>query len=290
MAKELIIASSQDAGSGGVRVWLNYHDYAKHLLAGDGGNPWASAGAFLAFFSQAQGLLRPDAAILDVKDLYLSWLATDAAARTELSGKRRTMAALKYLFEAEKPRALLREIITAVAFQLKDATPLVLSAPSPRQWFWLAAAQSSGADIDVSSDDAENAAVYLADFVRAFSDLPISGLVLEERAEAVISEPAPFTAYKPVFNVSKHYRWPVILRLPKSGGPYEFESSDLAMVIGAEPSTTPGLVWAVDASDALWSDQALPALSSGQILYIEIPAQEVPEKVLDYLVKARASV
>jgi hypothetical protein len=286
MAKELTFAN----GSDGVRLWLNYHGYAKHLLAGDDGNPWASAGAFLAFFSQAQGLLRPSVAILDVRDMYLTWLKTDTAARTELSGKRRPMAAMKYVFEAEKPRALLREIISAVAFQLKDSTPLVLSVPSPRHWFWLAASQSSGADIDVSSDDAENAAVYLADFVRAFSDLPISGILLEERAEVTITEQDAFTCYKPVFNVSKHYRWPVCVRLPKQGGPYQFDATDIAMVIGAEPSNPTGIVWAVDVSDAAWSASSLPALSSEQILFIDIPTNEVPEKVLDTLNKVRASL
>jgi hypothetical protein len=269
---------------------LKYHGYAKHLLAGDDGNPWANAGAFLAFFSQAQGLLRPSVAILDVRDLYLTWLKTDGAARTELSGKRRPMAAMKYLFEAEKPRALLREIITAVAFQLKDSTPLVLSLPSPRHWFWLAASQSTGADIDVSSDDAENAAVYLADFVRAFSDLPISGILLEERAEITITEQDAFTCYKPVFNVSKHYRWPVCLGLPKQGGAYQFDATDLTMVIGLDPVDVSGIIAAVDVSDAVWADSAVPVLSTGQILFVDIPTHEVPEKVLDTLNKVRASL
>lgn len=294
MAQELTFASSLSDGSGGVRLWLDYHAYAKRLLIAEDANPWANAGTFLAFFSQAQGLLRPEAAILDVKDLYQSWLKSDAKAKTELAGKRRPMAALKYLFEAEAPRALLREIITAVSFQLKGSVPLVLSVPSPRHWLWWAVSESTGADMEVLADDAENAAVYLADFVRAFSDLSLSGVLLVERPHVALPEANPFVCYKPVFNVAKHYRWPVALRLPTAEIPEVIDASDVSLVIGsapaAAPSTPSGMIWAVDVGGALWSGQDLPSLAAGQIFFVEIPADEIPEKVLEGLGTVRKAL
>jgi hypothetical protein len=160
--------------------------------------------------------------------------------------------------------------------------------PSPRHWFWWTVTQSSGNDIEVSDDDAENAAVYLADFIRAFSDLPISGIMLVERADCPLSGDSPFACYTPVFNVTKHYRWPVVLRLPAQGGPYAVDANDVALAIGAHPLRDGIMPWAVDVSAALWSGQNLPELGARQILNVDIPADEVPEKVLDYLKKVRA--
>ena len=287
MAQDLQFASSPSTESGGVRLWLSYHDYAKRLLLGEGANPWTTAVGFLQFFSQAQGLLKPEVAILDVKDLYKSWLDSDSQARTELAGKRRPMAALKTLLEAEAPRDLLREIITAVAFQLKGGTPLVLAIPSPRHWLWWAANEASGADIEVDADNAENAAVYLADYIRAFSELSIAGVLLVERPEQALEAETPLEAYRPIYNVAKHYRWPVGVRLPSTYASISVSPEDVRYVIGATPLSGSAPVLALDVSKPLWAGETIPDAGPGHIRFVEIPPGENPEKVLEFLGKIR---
>ena len=56
-------------GGSGLKVWLKSSAYTRRLLLGEGGDPWQGAAQFLAYFSQAQGLLRPDVAVVEVGEL-----------------------------------------------------------------------------------------------------------------------------------------------------------------------------------------------------------------------------
>ena len=50
-------------GANRLRVWLESSGYARRLLLGPEGDPWAEGAAkYLSFFSQARGLLRADVA------------------------------------------------------------------------------------------------------------------------------------------------------------------------------------------------------------------------------------
>ena len=63
------------ADKGSIRIWLKSSAYTKRVLLGPGVDPWASGAHYLAYFSQAQGLLKPDVAVLEVGDLYDAWNA-----------------------------------------------------------------------------------------------------------------------------------------------------------------------------------------------------------------------
>ena len=54
------------AGKGSIRVWLKSSAYTRRLLLGAAGDPWISGAHYLAYFSQAHGLLKPDVAVLEV--------------------------------------------------------------------------------------------------------------------------------------------------------------------------------------------------------------------------------
>jgi hypothetical protein len=120
---------------------------------------------------------------------------------------------------------------------------------------------------DLDADHAENAAVYVADWLRRLSGLPLSMLLLDERwtGEAPLPVVAD-AAYKPVSNVTDHYRW-AFGRRTWAG----------VTVLGSTITGTP-----VPAEYWLNEDATAPG---GDFLLADIPANAVPETVLAQLAK-----
>ncbi|MDP3288871.1 MAG: hypothetical protein Q8M64_11225, partial [Methyloversatilis sp.] len=129
------ILPGQQGGSG-LKVWLKSSAYTRRLLLGEDGDPWLSGARYLAYFSQAQGLLRPDVAVVEVGELFDSWLVRHPEVRAELGSKKRLSFPLRKLLEQDEPRALLAEIVEAVIANLRGQTPLVLAMPSPKHWLF----------------------------------------------------------------------------------------------------------------------------------------------------------
>lgn len=203
------------AGSSAIRVWLKSSAYTKRLLLGaEDADPWGSAAGFLAYFSQAHGLLKPDVAAIEVGDLFEAWNRREGGLEARLGSRRRPATALRKLLEPAVPKAVLAEVVEAVLAHLRGQTPLVLAMPSPRAWLMHANRLAGGADEDLYPDSIEDAAMYVADLIRSVSTFPISGLLLEEQADDRDLGAAFVEPYRSVINVARHYRWSVALRLP----------------------------------------------------------------------------
>lgn len=267
------------SGVPGIRVWLKSSGYARRLLLGDAGDPWESAAGYLAFFNQAHGLLKPDVGVVDVGDLYRSFLARHPALATEMASRKRATFPLKRMLEEDGPRRLLAEVVEAVAASLRGQTPLVLAMPAPRRWLGEAAALAGRAEVEIDADMIEDAAMYMADLARAVSGLPIGGLLLEEDAAA---EDGDLSACRPLVNVARHYRWGLALR----GRPGR-AASDFDTVISAEPPVVEDLALGLDVSSSLWDGAPLRGLDAGQFYFAEIPVGAEPEAVLHHLARLR---
>ena len=281
-----LLAGSQ--GGKGIRVWLKYSAYTSRLLLGEAGDPWRSAAEYLAYFSQAHGLLRPDVAVVEVGELYNSWLARHPELQGELGAKRRVTFPLRKLLEPVGPREVLAEVLDAVATHLRGQVPLVLAMPSPRAWLYRANQLAGCDDIDPESGDIEDAAMYVADLLRSVSQLPIAGLLFEEDIPGSVLDPVDVELYRPVLNVAHHYRWSVALRLgsePLQAWPNE---DDVQAVIGAPAPIEGGsCAIGVDVGTALWSGENLPPLGEKQFYFVEIPRSHQPEQVLEHLARLR---
>ncbi|MGR7995845.1 hypothetical protein [Xanthobacter sp. ZOL 2024] len=270
------------SGVPGIRVWLKSSGYARRLLLGAAGDPWESAAGYLAFFNQAHGLLRPDVGVVDVGDLYRSWATRHPALAAEMGSKKRAAFPLKRMLEEEGPRRLLAEVVEAVAASLRGQTPLVLAAPAPRRWL-TEAAQMAGRDgIDVDADMVEDAAMYMADLMRAVSALPIGGLLLEEGADTPATDRA---GYRPLVNVARHYRWGLALR-----GRAGAATGDFDTLIAPRPTDSDAhgdVALGLDVSNTLWDGTELAPLAAGQFYFAEIPVGAEPEAVLHHLARLR---
>ncbi|BAL25456.1 hypothetical protein [Azoarcus sp. KH32C] len=276
------------AGGGGVRVWLKSADYTLRLL-GNGGDPWAGAAQYLAYFSQAHGLLRPDVAVVEVGGLYDSWLVRHPELKAELGAKRRLAWPLRKWLEAEPPRAILAEVLAAVVAHLRGQVPLVLAMPSPRHWLYRANVLAGREDVELDGDGIEDAAMYVADVLRSVSHLDVAGLLFEERDDDARFGPLEVERYRPVLNVARHYRWSVALRLGDAPLAAQPAIEDVQALIGpAAAIHGADVATGLDVSEALWAGQEIPARGARQFWFAEIPREQKPESVLENLARLRA--
>lgn len=288
MSRSLADLMPAEGAPVGIRVWLKSSAYTRRLLLGESADPWESASKYLSYFSQAQGLLKPDVAVIEVGELFDAWLGRNPGVRPELAGKRKLSFPLRKLLEQAQPRALLAEIVEAVLAHLRGQMPLVLAMPSPRHWLGHANMLAGRADIEVDPDSIEDAAMYVADLARAVSVYEVGGLLFEEDVADRHAGPADIDLYRPIINVAKHYRWPLAVRL----GGLEFVANaalaGIEVLIGKSGLQVPSMAQGVDVSAMLWRNEPIPALLQSQFYFVEVPKDERPEHVLDCLARLRA--
>lgn len=290
MSQSLADTLPDGTDKAGLTLWLKSSGYARRLLLGPAGDPWQSAAQYLAFFTQAQGLLRPDVAVVEVAELYQSWVGRHPDLATEMAAKRRTSLPLRKLLEAEGPRKLLAEVLEAVDGSLRGRVPMVLALPAPRAFLRLANHWIGRGDAEVQPDDVEDAAMYMADLLRAVSTLPVGGVLLEDGPAEAATNAEDVAGYSALMNVARHYRWPLVLRLtgtPDAAALAAAAAGADAVIAGIGAESLAGKAVGVDAGAALWEQGALPAPDPWRFAFVEIPPEMKPEAVLDGLGRLR---
>ena len=243
-------------------VLLDHRQYAQAVLLRGQPIPWADAVEYAQFLRQAQGLLRPDSTLLDLGVWYAQALDGDPALRAAMAARSRRGFALKTLLAAEGLSSAAVELATVVS--RTSAAPLIVQIPSPMLWLAQTHVQAgAGSVADLDEAAAENAAMYVADWLRRLSALPVSLLLLDERWTAAGTlTPVEPVAYTPVTNVAAHYRWTMGRRMA-----YGIEVLGSALSGAVVPP-------------AFWLDKEPQSPPSGDFLLAEIPAAAVPETVL----------
>ena len=276
------------AGKGSIRVWLKSSAYTRRLLLGEAGDPWVSGAHYLAYFSQAHGLLKPDVAVLEVGELYDAWNATHSGElAASLGNRRKPVTALRKLLEAEAPRKVLAEVVEAVLANLRGQTPLVLSVPSPRRWSNHANQMTGSNDIALTSDDAEDASMYLADLIRSVSAFPVSGVLLEEGRDAANFNVEDLTRCTSIVNVVRHYRWSLAVRLPNDAVPAPEAVADFDAVISPAIESAGAATLGRDITASFANGSAIAPLSGRQFYFAEINPGLRPESVLEAVAQLR---
>jgi len=189
-------------------VVFDHHDYASAVVLRGRAVPWDNAAAYSAFFAQAQGLLRPDAALLDLKRLYAHLTTGNTGLETAMAARSRTGYALRTLLADDDTNKAVLEFATIFAQTARQ--PVVLRIPSPMEWLMSTHRFGGAEDVgDLAADDAENASMYVSDWLRAFASLPVAGVLLDNRTpnEGQRRVPVALQAYTPIANVTSNYRW-----------------------------------------------------------------------------------
>ncbi len=273
------LLDSIESKKGGL-LWLDATDYAARLLAG-GHAPWLDVAASVAWQRKAQGLLRADVLPLPLAPVAAKWVEANDGLRMAMSAKKRLLAPLRTLLADEALRAHLVELVRGLRASFGGA-PLVLVLPSPRLWPALAyrLAFADAGEIEVTADDADAAAVYIADFLRAFGDAGVDAVALEEDAASAPRSMDDLGMYQPVLNLAQHYRWDVGLLTPRTGA---FDAAALDYVIA--PGPQPGARCnGLRLAPGFWQGEAAPPAT---FRYAGIPADLQPEAVLDRLASLR---
>jgi hypothetical protein len=281
-------------GNGQIRLWLKSSAYARRVLLGENIDPWVGPAQYLAFFSQAQALLKPDVAVLELTELFDSHASAHPEWSEAVHKRRRPASALRRLLESEAPRQLLAEVIEAVLVHLGGRIPLVLALPSPRRWIQHANALTGSEPLALSGDDVEDGAMYIADLLRSVSTQAVSWVMFEEPEAASNFNAEDLAHYQSVVNVIRHYRWSLALRLPDSATPSSSQLAAFDAVITSSPALTSsgsGLDAAVgcDFSTA-FAEGSVPAeLGERRFAFVEIEPGLRPESVLERLTALRGA-
>ena len=279
MTELLIEKLPKPNGSGSLKTWLQADAYAKRILLGSSqANPWESVSSYVNWFSQAQNLTKSHVGIISIADVFDQKIQRDGGLEAKLGNRKKAKVALRRLLEIEDARGLINEVLSAVLAQ--HTQPVVVSIPSPKAWLYHAA-QLAGLNVsEIAEEDIEDSAAYITDLLRALSSHQISGLLLEEMLEDSQWTDAQTQYYRPILNIARHYRWSVVLRLPRDTSISVEASQDYDAVIGnirGNEQTSTG----VDVSVQFNQELELPNLSSGEFYFIEIDEHSLPEKITE---------
>lgn len=264
-------------------LWLDYTAYAGRLLA-NRAVPWLDVDAASGWMRKAQSLLKSDVVALPAGEVVDAWLEAHTGLRGAMGAKRRAVFPLKTLLADEALRAHLVQLARVLRAGF-DKLPLVLVLPSPRLWVARAYAQALPAEVaEVDADAVDAAAAYIADFLRAFADCGLDGLLLEESKESEPATSEDQQLYQPVFNVAAHYRWDVGLRLVADGSGTAAKDG-LSFLLA--PQAHEGLATGIRVPAAFWSGEPAPQAEPGDFRFAEIPVEAQPEGVLERLAVLR---
>ena len=255
-------------------LWLDDELYAARLFA-DGVPPYLSTPDYVAFRSQAAGLLHSDILSLSLRALCSAWLDAHPDLVTRMGAKTRVGAPLRAMFADETLREFLTATVNALSVALREV-PLVLVCPTPESWL-VAAHERCAAPLDsVESDAVEKAAVYLAEFLRAFAECAVDGLLLTADNSRPAAAPDS-SAYRPVLNVAEHYRWPAGFDACRV--PFTAEMAVDSSAFAVSRVVLEGLVTVTALDEEIWRGAPLGELPPGCLFSIISPESQ-PEQVL----------
>jgi len=259
-------------------LWIESGEYCSQLLAG-GNPPLLDGTEYISWHTKSQSLVNSDVATFDALPVIKGWLESNAELLEVMAAKKRATLPLKRLLADEKLRAHLLAIVKGLRSSY-SGRPLVLQIPSPHVWINESYRAAHGITPEVDGDAIDGASVYVADFLRCFSDSGLDGVLLWETEDTSADLRETLGLYQSVFNVAAKYRWDLGIKLPR-GCPEQPGFDQLQFVIARE--NIPGLPTFKDLSDEFWgSDTALSAIA-GEYFYLSIPVGSIPETVLTKL-------
>ncbi len=267
-------------------VWLDDLSYSERILGIDR-RRWLEVNDLIAMRRKLAGLLRPAVTVLPLGLLAQEWLSGDARLQQAIAAKKRAIVPLRTLLDDDALRARLIQLAKALRSTF-STIPLVLALPSPRRWVAdiYRSAFGSEAPVEVGMEEADSASVYVAQFLRGFSESGVDIILLIEDAGSEPASEQELNWYRPVLNVAGHYRWDVGVQLPGAAG---FTGLIPGIDFLIAPRALPACVSGITTPAAFWSGAPAPALPAGGFRFAEIPAACAPEQVLDRLAVLRAA-
>ncbi len=251
-------------------LWLDATAYAERLLS-QGSVPWSDTTAALAWYGKLSGLLRPDILSVPLTSLIPHVLAARPELKDAMRARSRALFPVRTLLADERLRGLTRALCTGVC-RTAGGHPVVLTLPTPGALTRCAYETAHGGSMEdvFEPEDFEDAAAYVADFLRELADSGLAGMALIADEQDADLPDAATIAFRPVTNVAQHYRWltGVVLQGTSDATPPGVDFAVASGPVGALPT----FVWGR-------TDTALRAWT--------IPVDAEPEGVLARLEELR---
>lgn len=258
-------------------IWLDYYAYAQRLFEEKPNEMWHDADKFLAIVSQAHQLLKSDVLIIPVGEFYLQALKENADTWREQKKKKMTLS-IKNILAEERMLELVKVVLDGVNSLYSGKLPIVLSFPSPFQLLKQVKDILAFTDVEITEDDIDRVAMYIADLFRTFATINFTAIVLEEQSEP-FSLAQLVNLLQPIRNVAEHYEWLFGLKLVE-----DLTTNDADFLLKENGNRATNELCKVGGGlvEAFWQDEnALSNDATFDFLYGAIPANAIPEKVLE---------
>lgn len=259
-------------------LWLDDMAYSERLLA-SGHADWLDTADVVAFRRKATGLLGLDVVVLPVDVVARAWLDVKPELRLAMAAKERAVAPLRLLLADPGFRGKLDEFVRALRAAL-HGRPVVLLMSSPRKWIGDAyrVAFGEAAQVSIGPDQVDSSAVYVAEFLRTFGESGVDSVLMQEATGAGSRSFEEIAWFQPVINVARHFRWDLGLQFADDS---EFVGEVRGLSFAVARLPLPGCVAGLSVPAEFWSGAPPPAVPAGGFLYSVIPADGVPEQVLE---------
>ncbi|OUS24778.1 hypothetical protein A9Q99_23580 [Gammaproteobacteria bacterium 45_16_T64] len=279
-----------------VPLWIDGWKYGLALL-NDGQQPdWSDTAATVAYLRTLQGLVKSDVITLHVEDFYTYWIEKHPELLVAMGEKRRLGFALRTLLADADARQQLDAIIFGLCEGYKD-TPVVLALPSPKQWITKAHCTAKAINnVQVTWDDAESASMYIADFLRHFSQRAISGILLQDNAQCGPNSDNDIARYQPILNIADNYQWHVLIDgcqgdyspSPRTGIAYSLQSIDTHSAQQNSKFSPDDIIATGLKLDLLhWRQVERSALLSAHFYFSTLPLDAKPEVILEKIAELK---
>lgn len=181
------------------QLYIDWIDYAEVLIGG-GTIDWASPIAVSRLINKAQSLLPSDLIILPITTM-LSTLGKSRA----FASRQRMIDPLRTLLADTSNRQLILDTLTML-----HVPTLALGLCTPGELAVLAASMAGLQDFTLDEDVIDDAAVYMADFLRSFASVTINAVVLFEDSHFKGRR----HLYTPIEKVVTSYGWRYVVMAP----------------------------------------------------------------------------
>lgn len=273
-------------------LWIDFIEYADRLFSGNGDMIWTNPSQFLSVYGQGQQLVQSDVLSVPISSFFRNWLDMHSEMIEPAWRKKSITFVCKKILALKEPKQVMREVLSGLQ-SLYSGHPIALVIDSPRRWLLelkkRMGGENGGEPWEPAETEIDAAAMYLADYLRSFSEYRISVLVLDEEEADPTEIGEIWSLYQPVWNVASHYQWDKGVRwrgeavsLPV-GTNVDFVLFPTASWEKLDDLRGRGMVAAGGLTTDFWEKSSpIPAAGYG-MAYGVIPADAHPEHVLDQL-------
>ncbi len=255
------------AGPGGRTRVLLIDDtaYSTAVIRQGAPIPWTDTTLTAGHFGQVTALLNPDALWIDIDSVLTAHTDSRPDLVVAMGAKTRVGYPLRTLLTDAGVLDSVREVLATAAKTTRRQ--LLLHLPSPARWLAGAHATAGNPLGEIDPDRADNASMYVAEWLGQLGSLPVSLVLLDSRGSAL---PEALAAYTAVTNVTAHFGWPTAM----------WNDNEIATAAG-HPSI--GMI-----DSTFWTDHGVDTPVSGTDMVVtSIPATASPEYVLEQRARLR---